>query len=143
MANLEENKAVVRELLQLLNEKKLDRLTTVVSERVVDPNKIIFGEADEPGAALDGLRQQMAAFPDYNGRIDELVAEGNKVVARITQSGTHTGMHPRMPTPTNARFENELILVFAVEDRKIVEIRGVSDRLGMFIQLGWPWPTAD
>ncbi|AJC53345.1 ester cyclase [Streptomyces sp. 769] len=40
-------------------------------------------------------------------------------------------------------FENEAIFVFTVADGRICEIRGVSDRLGLFLQLGWDWPTID
>ncbi|MEV6611709.1 ester cyclase [Kutzneria sp. NPDC051319] len=72
----------------------------------------------------------------------ELIAEGDRVVARLTVSGVHTGFHPRMPVPTNRPFLVEQIWIFTLRDRKIAEIRAVSDRLGMFLQLGWDWPTA-
>jgi len=31
------------------------------------------------------------AFPDFHNRVEELVAEGDKVVARLTYTGTHRG----------------------------------------------------
>jgi hypothetical protein len=31
--------------------------------------------------------------------------------------------------------------MFTVAGGRITEIRAVSDRLGMFLQLGWDWPT--
>ena len=55
---------------------------------VADHNKIIHREADEPGAAFEGIR-------------------------------------------------------FTIPHGKISEIRAVSDRLGLFLQLGWDWPTSD
>jgi len=66
---------------------------------VVDHNKIIHSEADEPGAAFDGIRQQLAAFDPFEIRVEELVAES----ARVVMSGQHTGTHPgcRRP-PTGA-----------------------------------------
>jgi ketosteroid isomerase-like protein len=57
-------------------------------------------------------------------------------------SGTHTGTHVRMPEPTGRSFENEAVFVFTLADGKIPEIRGVSDRLGLFLQLGWDRPAA-
>ncbi len=75
--------------------------------------------------------------------VEDLIAEGNQVVARLLVSGTHVGAHPRMPEPTNRSFEVEQIWIFTVVDGKITEIRAVSDRLGMFLQLGWDWPTED
>jgi ketosteroid isomerase-like protein len=73
--------------------------------RLVDHNKVIFGEADEPGAAIEGFR-------------------------------------PRMPEPTGRDFDVEQIWIFTLTDGLITEIRAVSDRLGMFVQLGWDWPAA-
>jgi predicted ester cyclase len=63
-------------------------------------------------------------------------------VARLNVRGTHTGFHPRMPEPAGRDCDVEQIWIFTVADRKITEIRAVSDRLGMFLQLGWAWPTA-
>ncbi|GAA3143136.1 hypothetical protein GCM10017687_69940 [Streptomyces echinatus] len=48
-----------------------------------------------------------------------------------------------MPEPTGRSFENEAIWIFTVAAGKITEIRAVSDRLGLFFQLGWQWPQAD
>src|SRR5215471_2820545 len=40
---------------------------------------------------LDYMRAVRRAFPDFYNRIEELVAEGDKVVARVTYTGTHQG----------------------------------------------------
>ncbi len=136
------NKQVVADFFRAINERRLDDLPQYMALDVIDHNKIIFGEADEPGAAFDGFRQQLDAFGEGVMQPDALVAEDDTVVARLTVTGTHTGYHPRMPEPTNRSFEVEQIWWFTVTDGKISEIRAVSDRLGMFLQLGWPWPTA-
>ena len=39
---------------------------------VVDHNKIVHSEADEPGAAFDGIRQQLAAFDPFEIHVEEL-----------------------------------------------------------------------
>ncbi|WP_327706956.1 ester cyclase [Streptomyces decoyicus] len=137
------NKQVVEGFFRAINERRLDDLSQYMALDVIEHNKIIFGEADEPGAAFDGFRQQLDAFGEGVMRPDALVAEGETVVARLTVTGTHTGYHPRMPEPTNRSCEVEQIWWFSVIDGEISEIRAVSDRLGMFLQLGWPWPTAD
>ena len=95
----------------------------------------------EPGAAFDGFAQQLAAFGDAAMVPQELIAEGDRVVVRLVASGTHTGFHPRMPKPTDRHFEVEQIWIFTLERGKVTEIRAVSDRLGMFAQLGWDWPS--
>ncbi|MFC4592320.1 ester cyclase [Sphaerisporangium corydalis] len=138
-----DNKQIVRGLFDATNERRLDDLPTYVALDVVDHNKIIHGEPDEPGAAFDAIRMQLDAFDPFLMHVEELIAEGDKVVARLTMSGTHSGAHPRMPEPTRRDFQNEAIFVFTLADGKISEIRAVSDRLGLFLQLGWDWPTTD
>ncbi|MDG4536498.1 ester cyclase [Streptomyces sp. AV19] len=66
---------------------------------VVDHNKIIFGEPDEPGAAFEGIRQQLAAFGEFRMRADVLVAEGDTVVARVTAPARTPGPIRGCPGP--------------------------------------------
>jgi predicted ester cyclase len=135
-----DGKQVIADFLAALNERRLADLPRFMAADVVDHNKIIHGEADEPGAAFDGIRRQLDAFGTLTARAEELIAEGDRVVARLTVSGVHDGAHPRMPHPTHRAFEVEQIWIFTVVGGRIAEIRAVSDRLGMFLQLGWDWP---
>lgn len=48
-----------------------------------------------------------------------------------------------MPEPTGRSFENEAIWIVTLTEGRISEIRAVSDRLGLFLQLGWEWPRAE
>jgi len=137
----EANKQAIRGLIRALNERRVDDLHDYIAADVVDYNKIIHGEADEPGAAFDGFAQQLAAFGDIAMDPQELIAEGGRVVVRFVVSGTHTGLHPRMPQPTGRHFEVEQIWIFTLDRGQVTEIRAVSDRLGLFAQLGWDWPS--
>ena len=137
---VEKNKEIVRSFFDLVSRRRLDNLTAVLAGDVVDHNKIIHGEADEPGSAFEGLRQQLVAFDPLTVRVEELLGEGDRVVARVTQRGVHSGTHPRMPEPTGRGFEVEAIWIFTLAGGRITEIRAVSDRLGLFVQLAWPWP---
>ncbi|KAB8195432.1 ester cyclase [Nonomuraea phyllanthi] len=136
-------KTVVRDFVTAVNERRLADLPAHVAAGVVDHNKIIFGEPDEPGAAFEGIRMQLDAFDPFHLSVEELIEEGDRVVARLLMTGRHTGHHPRMPEPTMRSFVVEAIFVFTMTAGKISEIRAVSDRLGLFLQLGWDWPEAD
>ncbi|AUG80227.1 ester cyclase [Kitasatospora sp. MMS16-BH015] len=144
---LDTNKNVIREFVAALNDRSGERWVPLLSPGVIDHNKVIFGEEDAPGAAIEGFRLQLAAFStegEEDGfHIQQLIAEGEEVVARLRVTGVHTGAHARMPQPTGRRCDVEQIWIFTVRDGRIAEIRAVSDRLGMFIQLGWDWPTMD
>jgi predicted ester cyclase len=149
-ATIADNKTTISAFFERLNQGVLDGSedwAAYLSPQVVDHNKIIFGEADEPGAAIEGFRQQLAAFGPADAAqsgmlVQELIAEGVQVVARLRVVGKHTGRHPRMPEPTGRDCDVEQIWIFTLTDGLITEIRAVSDRLGMFLQLGWDWPTA-
>jgi predicted ester cyclase len=145
-----DNKTTIAAFFERLNQGVLDGSedwAAALSPQVVDHNKIIFGEADEPGAAIEGFRQQLAAFGPADAAqsgmlVQELIGEGDRVVARLRVVGKHTGFHPRMPEPTGRDCDVEQIWIFTLTDGLITEIRAVSDRLGMFLQLGWDWPSA-
>ncbi|MGW5361483.1 ester cyclase [Actinopolymorpha pittospori] len=136
-------KTVVRDFFAAVNERRLAGLPAYVAADVIDHNKIIFGEADEPGAAFEGIRMQLDAFDPFHMSVEELIEEGDRVVARVLMTGEHTGSHPRMPHPTMKGFAVEVIFVLTMRDGRISEIRAVSDRLGLFFQLGWDWPEVD
>ncbi|MGW0881194.1 ester cyclase [Streptomyces sp. NPDC002671] len=140
-------KQVVHGFIAALNDSSSQDWVQYLAPDVIDHNKIIFGEEEAPGAAIEGFRQQLAAFstehPDDGFRAEQLIAEDDEVVARLRVRGVHTGYHPRMPEPTGRRCDVEQIWIFTVRAGRIAEIRAVSDRLGMFLQLGWAWPSED
>lgn len=136
-------KQIVLDLLRSINEGRVEDLHHHLASDVIDHNKVIYGEADRPGAAFDGFRQQLRAFSEARMRPRQLLAEGDTVMARLLVSGVHTGFHPRMPAPTHRSFAVEQIWVFTIREDRITEIRAVSDRLGMFLQLHWDWPAPD
>jgi steroid delta-isomerase-like uncharacterized protein len=76
-----------------------------------------------------------AAFPDLAVRIDDQIAEGEKVVTRKTFSGTHRGEFMGVPASGN-RVEFEVIDILTVRDEKIREHRLQFDQLSLLKQLG-------
>ena len=86
-----------------------------------------------------GLRQIVTmlrtAFPDIRYETAEMIAEGDKVVARTILRGTHTGPFMGMP-PTGRPVVQEQIHILRFVDGKAVEHRAVRDDLGMMRQLG-------
>jgi steroid delta-isomerase-like uncharacterized protein len=75
------------------------------------------------------------AFPDLQRPVEDLVAEGDKVVARWRSTGTHQGDFQGM-APTGKRIETTGITIFRVADGRIVEEWSESDMLGMLQQIG-------
>jgi predicted ester cyclase len=74
-------------------------------------------------------------FPDLEKTVDDLVGEGDKVVARWTTWGTHTGSFQGIP-PTGRRVSLTGITIFRLEEGRIVEEWSESDTLGLLQQIG-------
>jgi steroid delta-isomerase-like uncharacterized protein len=134
--SVEANKAIVRRLSEeVFNKRNLavaDELLTSESLNHDDPH----GGGRVSSEALKGVVQMLtAAFPDFHMIIEDLVAEGDKVVIRVTASGTHQGAFMGM-APTGKRFTQQQMHVIRVVDGKVIEHWHVSDDLGMMQQLG-------
>lgn len=76
------------------------------------------------------------AFPDLRIRIEDIVAEGDRVAVRASWTGTHRGPLPMLPIPvTNREFTFTGMVFWRVRDSKIVERWAIVDRLGLQQQL--------
>ncbi|MEZ5116745.1 MAG: ester cyclase [Candidatus Nanopelagicales bacterium] len=76
-----------------------------------------------------------AALPDYSVTVHELLQDGDKVVARMTFSGTHRGDFMGVPASGN-RVEFAAIDIMQFRDDKIVAHWGVTDVAGLMAQMG-------
>ena len=132
--SIEENKNIVRRYQEIYNSNDLDSLGEVVAEDVLTP-KMLPGM--EPG--LEGAKQvhakSLIGMPDWHTEIDDLIAEGDQVVARITMTGTHTGNFWGIPS-TGKRVEFTGIYIVRIADGKIVEHWGEEDGVSLLQQLG-------
>jgi len=132
--SLEENKALVRRYQEIYNSNNLDNLLEVVSEDLLTP-KIMAGIPSGIEGAKAAHRIMLVGFPDYQVVIEDLFAEGDKVAARITMSGTNAGAF--MGIPATGKFISFTGMYIArIEDGKIVEHWGEEDGVSLLSQLG-------
>jgi steroid delta-isomerase-like uncharacterized protein len=102
-----------------------------------------FVEHEElpPGmpSGREGVKQLTAtirsAFPDFKATIDDMVAEGDKVVLRMTWRGTHQGEFMGVP-PTGRNVSFGVIDIIRIAGGKFVEHWGQMDSMGLMQQLG-------
>ena len=99
----EQNKAIKRQEYEAVNQKNLDALEDVIASDVISHSALL---GQPPG--LEGVKQLFsslhAAFPDFHIDVEDMIAEGDKVVARVTGSGTHQGEFMGI-APTGNRVE--------------------------------------
>ena len=83
----------------------------------------------------DVVKTCRAAFEHLNVTVEDMVAEGNKVVARFTARGTHKGQFMGLP-PTGKPITMTGIEIFRIENGKIAELWGEANMLWLMQQLG-------
>lgn len=76
-----------------------------------------------------------AAFPDARFTVEDLVAEGDRVAARLTMRGTHLGPLNGTP-PTGRSVVVGGMSIERIADGQIVEGWNQNDALGLLVQLG-------
>ena len=130
----EENKAIARQGYEAINQNNLDALDEVFASDIIDHNP-----SPGQGPGREGVKQFFSslhtAFPDFHTNVEDMIAEGDKVVARVTASGTHHGEYLGI-APTGNRVEVSGIDILRIVDGKVVEHWGNYDDLGTLQQLG-------
>lgn len=76
-----------------------------------------------------------SAFPDFKATIDDILAEGDKVVIRMTWSGTQKGEFMGVPA-TGKRVSFGVIDIIRITNGKLVEHWGQMDSMSLMQQLG-------
>ena len=133
--SLEENKAIVRRLV----EEGLNVWNFDVIDELIDANFVNHSPAYGVTTGLEGLKQYLrimrSAFPDIKATIDDLIAENDKVVVRMTGVGIHKGELAGIPA-TGKQVKIEQIGIFRLVGGKVVERWVISDRLSTMEQIG-------
>jgi steroid delta-isomerase-like uncharacterized protein len=76
------------------------------------------------------------AFPDMSATVEDVIAEGDKVVTRVTLRGTHQGEVEEFGPPTGRQVESQGLTIHRIEGGKIVEEWNSYDNLSLMQQLG-------
>jgi predicted ester cyclase len=145
--SIEENKDLVRRFWKASEEDDLDAIVAFWGPNAINHGGQTAQSAHRPPAGPEGLKKVMAslrtAFPDRKYSVEDLIAEGDKVVCRLTVSGTHQGV-PDIPVeggmlmahpPTGKHYSVQHIHIFRIEQGKLVEHWAARDDLGLMQQL--------
>ena len=134
MATVEEHRAVYRRAIEAISRGDAAALEQLLAPDVVDHNPM---PDQSPG--VEGFKQWMSAarasFPDLAGTIEDLVAEGDRIVGRVTWRGTQTGPFVGVG-PTGKTVSFTAIHIVRLVDGRIAEWWGVADLLGALEQVG-------
>jgi steroid delta-isomerase-like uncharacterized protein len=133
--SLEENKAIIRRE----NEDGINRGNLEVIDELLSHDYILHVPGlQEPVRGREGYKQFVntfrTAFPDLHTTIEELIAEGDKVVVHHTWRGTHKGDFQGV-FATGKQVQFDSINIYRIIDGKIAEERMEFDNLSLLQQL--------
>jgi len=120
--------------LEILNQGKYELIDEIYAPDFVE-------HYEQPGVppTREGFKQfamaYRAAFPDLHYTVEDAIEAGDKIVHRLTASGTMKGDFLGMPA-TGRRATWSEIHIGRVADGRLVEHWGLVDQLGLFVQLG-------
>ena len=130
----EENKALVRRFYEEIDKGNIDAMDELVAEDYVDHSPPPFPGL---GSGRAGLKRVFQTFwdatPGYH-RIEDQVAEGDKVVTRLTAIGKHEADLPGIPRTGND-LEMTATVIHRIADGKLAEKWSNKDVLGFLQQL--------
>jgi len=137
-----ENKQIARKFIQAWSPDGLG----VIGE-LADPNIVVsYSHFPEPIKGADNFRAMLEEtftyFPDMKISVDEVIAEKGKVVVRWQYNATYQSGEMFDIEASGQPVEVTGMTRYKIENRKVVEEKGVVDNLGLMFQLG-AVPTAE
>jgi len=132
--SVEENKVLARRFYEELNKRNLGVLDELCAANYVDhhPGGVEIHGPEELRQMMTGF---FTAFPDLRFTVEDLIAEGDKVVARWTSQWTHRGDLQGI-APTGKEGATTGIAILRIVGGKLVEEWAQMDMLGMMQQIG-------
>jgi len=130
-----DNKAVVRRFF----DEALSNGALGVLDEVCSPDYRLYSTLSGPDAIdRDGVKELvrsfLVSFPDARITIEDIVAEGDLVAARMMEQGTHAGVFREIP-PTGRRVTYGSMTFLRVVEGRIVEHWGLLDLPSLLAQL--------
>ena len=127
--------ASIRRLYDLINAGDIDGFGRQLADDFVEHEEIP-GIPPTKDGVVQYFRMMLAAFPDMRMGVEDVIASGDKAVARVRVSGTNTGEFMGMPA-TGRSADVKLIDITRFGDDGLArEHWGVVDQLALMQQLG-------
>src|SRR5260370_15846008 len=115
--------------------------STTAIEDLLSPSIAFRGILETAVNGIEEFKQYVnrirAAFPDFHNHIDELIGEGDRVVARLTYTGTHRGELFGF-SGTNKKITYQGIAIFQFREGKIVSGHVLGDTESLKRQIAQP-----
>jgi steroid delta-isomerase-like uncharacterized protein len=132
------NKATFRRFHEAMNTRDAEAISQTIDE-VVEPNVLFHTPVPTDATGAQVIKQVwevlLRAFPDIHVAVEDVIAEGDKVVCRNTVTGTHRGEYMGVP-PTGKTITYKEMFILRFVDGRIAEGWGIVDVASQMRQLG-------
>jgi steroid delta-isomerase-like uncharacterized protein len=130
---------ITRFVEELWNARRLEVADQLFSEDCVT-HQLRSGALAEPArrgpqAMKEHVSGWLTSFPDLRFHIEQMIAEGDRVVSQLVMEGTHQGTWMGI-SPTGKRLDIRMITIHRIVNSKIAEDWVLVESLGFFQQLG-------
>jgi steroid delta-isomerase-like uncharacterized protein len=137
MNDVSKNKEFAKNWVAALNGRNVEALTAVLADDFVNHGAIPGSQGRDALPRI--LSTLWKAMPDMKYRLDDVVADGDRVACRVTLTGTQTGplefRNIQLPA-TGREVATEQLHIFRLANGKVAEHWMGRDDIGMFRQLG-------
>jgi steroid delta-isomerase-like uncharacterized protein len=129
----EENKRLIRYFFEGVNARDMTAFELFVPDAI--HHNPFPGTPPGREGNMQGMLLLFEAFPDWQTTIEDLIAEGDKVVVRMTQRGTHQGTFFGLAA-TGKQVSVAGIAIFRLRNGQIVEEWLITDQLNAIQHIG-------
>ncbi|MFI5719875.1 ester cyclase [Nocardia sp. NPDC051750] len=134
----EHNKSIFRRFHDVVNTGDLESISRTIAELTV-PDMRLHTPLTTPETGRDAVEQTwvnlLRVFPDIQVRLEDVIAEGDKVAGRSVVTGTHRAEFMGI-APTGKRVEYNEMFIFRFTEGRVAEMWGVVDIFSLIRQLG-------
>ncbi len=125
----------IQRLYDLINAGDIDGFGRQVADDFVEHDELPGFPSTKAGL-LQYFQMLLAAFPDLRMNVEDVIASGDKAVARVRISGTHKGEFMGMPATGKSADVSLIDITRFGDDGRAREHWGVVDQLALLQQLG-------
>ena len=134
------------QIIRRFTSEFINTASPALATELIAPSAVFHAPGMPPLRGPEGylglLGMLRGGFPDVQWTLEDVVAEGDKVAARFTMRGTHTGVFMGVP-PSGRPFIVSSMGIYRIADGQIVEEHGLPDMMGVMTQIGAvPTPNA-
>jgi predicted ester cyclase len=128
------NKEIVREVFTAIDNNDFDKLNELFSNDfgLKAPGLDTPWKKDD---VFQAIKTHYASFPDWTHKIEDMIAEGDKVAVKLIQNGTHKAQYEGI-SATGKIITNPALSIMTIVKGQLKDWWVIEDNLGFMKQLG-------